>query len=444
MALAAAGLLLVFYFRLVPFQIVPEGGLAAVVARFTWQPLSIKDIPINLLIFVPFSFGLAGLLHHSGRSWPQVTGLTLLVVVALSLGIELVQVYIPQRVPSLADVVTNGLSAILGVLLYRLAVFGVRRAIVRYASPVSVGAVLAIYAGFVALFTTYLLWSVGLSAWARDYPLSLGNESDGSRPWVGTISRVVLLDRAVSPDEATALLAGRLPDDTLAGYDLTADTALTDQLSALPPLRPQPDSAVEPSETSDDGIALSADHWLTTGEPIALFNAAVRDAGQGFTLAGAFQSAQPRQRGPARIISVSADPTNRNITLGQQGRNLSIRLRTHSSGANGEKPEMRLPGFFASLRPEQVVLTYDPPLLRLYAANREPAAVSLAPGLALFQDFERSHSRHLSFPPDPHLYDYRYWALMVIPALLAAAVLIGIRDAAIGRMEIPPSVEARD
>lgn len=442
-ALVIAGLGVVLYLRLVPFDIVPGGGLAQVAARFTWQPLSIKDIPLNLLIFLPFSFGLAGLFYQSGRSWPQVTGLTVMIVLILSLGIELLQVYIPERVPSLTDVATNGLSAVLGVLLYRLAVFGVRRAIVRYASPVTVAAGLTIYAGFVALFTTYLLWSVGLSSWADDFPLNLGNEATDFRPWVGDISRVVLLDRAVSADEAAVLLAGRLPDETLAYYDLVGGD-LTDRLGVLPPLRWQPADPAPPNDEAS-GVAVSAEQWLTTGQPVVSFSAAVRDGEQDFTLAGDFRSAKERQRGPARIISISANPTNRNITLGQQGEDLSIRLRTPSGGANGEKPEMLIPDFFVPPAPHRVVVTYDAPQLYVYVDTPDRLyAVSLAPGLALFQDFERSQGWRLPFPADPHLYDYRYWALMIIPALLAAAILIGIRDAAIGRMVVPGSIEARD
>lgn len=441
-AVTIAGLAVVLYLRLVPFDVVLGGGLAQVTARFTWQPLSIKDVPLNLLIFVPFSFGLAGLLYQSGRSWPRVTGLTLLVVLALSLAIELLQVFIPERVPSLTDVATNGLSAILGVLLYRLAVFGVRRAIVRYASPVTVLAGLAIYGGFVALFTTYLLWSAGLSTWADDYPLNLGNEATDFRPWVGRISQVAFWDRAVSPEEAAELLGGDLPPNALAHYDLTGDD-LVDQLGVLPSLRWQPATLAPPSGA--DGVATSADQWLTTGQAVTPFSAAVRDGGHGFTLFGEFRNARERQRGPARIISISVDPTHRNLTLGQQREDLSIRLRTPSAGVNGEKPEMLIPNFFVPVGSHRVVITYDPPLLRIHVAGvAQPYAVSLAPGLALFQDFERSQGWRLPFPADPQLYNYRYWALMIIPALLSAAVLIGIRDAAIGRMVVPASIEARD
>lgn len=42
-----------------------------------------------------------------------------------------------------------------------------------------------------------------------------------------------------------------------------------------------------------------------------------------------------RQNGPARIVSLSADPNLRNFTLGQDGKRYEVRLRTTSTSANG-------------------------------------------------------------------------------------------------------------
>lgn len=437
-----AGLLFVLYFRLIPFDVDLSGGLPAMVARFTWQPLSIKDIPINLLIFIPFSFGVAGLLYQSGRPWPRVTWITVLIVLALSTAIEVLQVYIPQRVPSFSDIITNGLSAVLGVLFYRLAVFGLRRAIVRYASPVTVLAGLAVYAGFIALLTTYLFWSAGLSTWADAFPLTLGNENSDFRPWEGEIAEIVLLDRAVSATEAAELLAGNLPEDTLAAYQINGPAPYADQQGTLPPLQWQPDDTSTVAVPAT-GATVGAAQWLATDGSIAPFSSAAREAGA-FTMAGDFTAALERQRGPARIISVSADSGHRNITLGQQGDALSIRLRTPSSGVNGEKPEMIIPGFFLSPEPRRVIVTYDAPSLTVYTdAPATTHTVSLAPGLTFFQDFTQINRWLLGFPANPHLFDFRYWSLMIIPALLAAAILVGIRDAAIGRTIIP-AIEPRD
>ena len=42
----------------------------------------------------------------------------------------------------------------------------------------------------------------GLDTWDHTYPLILGNESTGDRPWLGRLVSVVIYDRALEPDEA--------------------------------------------------------------------------------------------------------------------------------------------------------------------------------------------------------------------------------------------------
>ncbi|MEZ4515521.1 MAG: hypothetical protein R3C44_01330 [Chloroflexota bacterium] len=339
------------------------------------------------------------------------------------------------------DITTNTLSAVLGVWLYRLAAFGFRRALVRYVTPVNVLIGLAVYGGVIALLTGYLLWSVGLSTWATGYPLTVGNENTDFRPWEGEVSQVTLLGRSVNQDEATELLAGSLPADMLASYHLEGPGPYPDQQGDLPALNWLPSSPTGMTDSSP--VVVGANQWLGTIEAITPFNTQALD-NSAFTIAGNFASLLEQQRGPARIISVSADKGHRNITMGQQGDALSIRLRTPSSGENGEKPEMIISGFFALLQPHQIVLTYDMPNLTIWVDQPDNRySVSLAPGLALFQDFSQTNRWLVDFPANPHLYDYRYWSLAIIPALLAAVILLALHDAEISRAEetTPQTVE---
>jgi hypothetical protein len=55
------------------------------------------------------------------------------------------------------------------------------------------------------------------------------------------------------------------------------------------------------------------------------------------------------QTGPARIFTVSRDPWNRNITLGQDADALVLRLRTQETDADGQ-PERVIPGVFTGAR----------------------------------------------------------------------------------------------
>lgn len=88
------------------------------------------------------------------------------------------------------------------------------------------------------------------------------------------------------------------------------------------------------------------------------------------TLQALITPANVSQRGPARIISFSSNPSRRNVTLGQEGDQLVLRLRTPRTGPNGVRPQVTL----GTLEPERtchVVATYRPGELTAYFSGRQ-------------------------------------------------------------------------
>lgn len=55
------------------------------------------------------------------------------------------------------------------------------------------------------------------------------------------------------------------------------------------------------------------------------------------------RSASDEQSGPTRIVTFSADGSERNATLGQEGRSLILRIRSPRAGPNGADLELELP-----------------------------------------------------------------------------------------------------
>ena len=76
------------------------------------------DIVVNLLLFVPFGFGLAVLGECMGVRPKTAIALTLVLGAALSLGVEVLQCWLPDRDPSLIDVAANSASSALGAALH--------------------------------------------------------------------------------------------------------------------------------------------------------------------------------------------------------------------------------------------------------------------------------------------------------------------------------------
>lgn len=100
------------------------------------------------------------------------------------------------------------------------------------------------------------------------------------------------------------------------------------------------------AELTDEGILELRPPSLvrTSGPPAWLEDVIAADA---FTLRLDARSAAPQQDGPARIVSVSWDVSRRNITLGQLGSGLALRLRHPGTDQQGQ-PQLIVPEVFAT------------------------------------------------------------------------------------------------
>jgi VanZ family protein len=89
-----------------------------------------------------------------------------------------------------------------------------------------------------------------------------------------------------------------------------------------------------------------------------------------------FRTYAPEQHGPARIFTISRDLHLRNLTLGQQGRDLVLRLRRPGSTANGT-PSYRLPEVLGGTGWHEVELVIAPGSLRVWADGEMVLAAPL-------------------------------------------------------------------
>ena len=65
-----------------------------------------------------------------------------------------------------------------------------------------------------------------------------------------------------------------------------------------------------------------------------------------------------KQSGPARIFTLSRSHSQRNFTIGQDGVDLTIRMRTMNTDGNG-MPEVRISGVFAKIQPVDIRVVVD-------------------------------------------------------------------------------------
>ena len=309
----------------------------------------------------------------------------------------------PARAPSLADVVANGLGALLGVGLFRAWAMGIGTALRRYATPLNLLIGLGIYLIGALFLTIYLYRSVRLSNWDTSFPLVVGNEAVGRRQWSGRVEWV-----SFSWPGDSYQLGGEYQFTGEAPFDFLGEPDAT-----LPPLVWREGPA---SPSGEQGVMIGPGEWLATETPFSDFSAGAR-AHNWFSMAVRAATSDPTQRGPARIVSISADAERRNVTLGQDKDALIIRLRTPAGGENGQKPELLVPGVFADERPRMITVSYRSSTVYVIVDSKK-YALSLAPGAAFFPGFANENRWPVVMGGNPHRYDWAYWGLVIGLAVL--------------------------
>jgi hypothetical protein len=336
---------------------------------------------LNLLLFVP----LGSFLHHEGRR--RTVSLLPIFVVAgtsaflISATVEGLQAFVPVRNSSLVDVMANTGGALLGVLADSWCGASVETILNSLRNRTSMAAtafLMAVFLGVTLAVSAALQSQTRLSNWSADYPLLIGNEGTGDRPWRGRVLALTMSDSASDLSsvrhfaESGALV---LRGATVAAFDLTGNPPFTDAVGALPNLE-----LTQPLDASDGSAGIDAHQWLVSDGPASGLARRLRRT-NAFSLLVQCATDSTDQDGPARIVSNSVSPWLRNFTLGQQGRDLVFRLRTPGTSRNGYPLELHVPGVFSDRNPRDILVTYDgATVLATAAQSNRVSRADLNPG----------------------------------------------------------------
>ncbi len=128
---------------------------------------------------------------------------------------------------------------------------------------------------------------------------------------------------------------GRVNDGLQALYDFASDEGneVRDRSGAKPPTNLKIENPQAVQRTAG-GLEVQGPTVIRTDEPPARFIDAIRKSGA-LTIEAWLQPAKTDQSGPARIVTLSRDANERNVTLGQDGRKFDVRLRTTKTSTNG-------------------------------------------------------------------------------------------------------------
>ena len=237
------------------------------------------DALLNVLLFVPFGFGLAEKLSAQGKSRAATLAATFGAGALLSYVIELLQSYIPMRDSGWEDVLTNSAGSVVGFVLFELW-GGVALSLLSETERVR-GAWLTLRRSVLILFLYFGLWlaisvplqrEIQLSNWRPDSLLVVGHTASGQfgSGWKGEVYRLELWDHAL-PDQFARSLTSKEPVDavgptSLAAYDFSGSPPFQDQRHFLPELSWTPQT---PVLTHSKTAVLDGKAWLTSRGPVS-------------------------------------------------------------------------------------------------------------------------------------------------------------------------------
>jgi hypothetical protein len=290
------------------------------------------DFVNNLILYMPLGIALGG------------TSLVRAFLFGLSLSTcaEVLQLGYVDRIPSFLDIASNTCGAVIGYVIASLLLrIGHDPRSLRLYRPIAITAIpLAILGTFTLLHHRP---PSDFSDWSPGFHLAAGNELTGDRPWSGTISELAIYPIAMPPSQVSDL----------------ADKSSMKWPTAVAVVGPMQPTAL----TTGSGRRL-----LSKQEELTLYQKLVNS--NQLTLLVRMQTNNLEQTGPARIVTYSLDPFNRNFTLGQIGNTLTFRLRTPGSGLNGVNPALYTGPVLSLNHSSLVAAVYDGRVSRLYVDGK--------------------------------------------------------------------------
>jgi hypothetical protein len=229
-----------------------------------------------------------------------------------------------------------------------------------------------------------------LSRWDGKFRLALANELSKDRAWLGTFHLVAVFDRALAPEEvernhAAGPRGHGAPSpapvhrrewredglQALYAFEEGGGT-LRDGSQAGEPLDLEVEDAAA-VQWNRGRLGVEAPVLISSRSPPARLIDAIKRS-KAFSVEAWITPAGSGQKGPARIITLSSGPSQRNFTLGQEGDSFEVRVRARGTDSNG-LPALRSPSGAVETRMTHIIFTRDAAgRAKLYLDGEEKAA----------------------------------------------------------------------
>ncbi|UCG50819.1 MAG: VanZ family protein [Candidatus Latescibacterota bacterium] len=333
------------------------------------------DFLLNLVLYVPVGIILC-------RYGCLISGLA---AAGLSILIECVQLFYPDRFTTSADVVANTLGAVVGCLIFGQVSHHTRRILESIELTRRVGGFLL---GVGLVFLVLVSFPRGPSDfrnWDPECRLLLGDELTGDRRFRGTVSKTVILRTCLDAE-----LVSRLSEENASALFVSGRLA---------------EDVIYTCESVGEFERVRGKPLLEGAHQKEFFDTLVQTGT--LTLLVWFRTDDLLQSGPTRIVSYSKSPRRQNFVLGQEGRNLVFRVLTPTTAPSGFTPQLETQRVLVDGRDTFVAATYDGRNARVYLDGRRIERLNL-----------RAHGRLSPFLADS--------GLPAVSALAGMLVSLGV------------------
>lgn len=375
----------------------------------------LRDDLLNILLFMPFGFGISQKYFEKRRSWASSAITSYISGFFLSYFIEFVQLYIPSRDSGWRDTITNSAGAAAGCLLFKLC----GPALVKVATHAENGTAalfsgrrsyftVPAYFGFWIAVSVGLQMQAGLSNWDPQGLLIVGGDPrEGSAAcWKGQLYRLEFWSRALQAKSAREIgRAPSAPPDVpapVASYDF-AQPPYRDSKGNLPDLMPAAGSA----QVDAHKLVLNGSALLLSTAPLTALIDEVKHNNQ-FAMRVVCQPSQI-EGVDARIVSIASRSGLVNMQIRQEGDELVFRFRSPLSVRHAYLA-WRIPEIFTADLTRDIIFSYDGAHLSVYVDGQEiPPAYQLGPGAGLARMIRSIKPREMAG------YEQIYYALVFFP-----------------------------
>ncbi len=308
--------------------------------------LDLIDFFLNIILFIPFGVLLFYIFRNFIQKHKAVLYIPVVLGILLSICIEVLQIF-TDRFTSFWDVISNMLGTVLGFQVMKNRY--IRHTIVTCISGIWSKRIfrlslLGMYIFFIFIILYYPYHRNTLENWNTSYHLLLGNEATFDRPWRGEIFSVALYNQRLSEDEVENLF--RL-DYESTSVNLRKGSGLV----LLYDFSEGSGNIIHDKMDTGSSVNLKAENitWIENLGIRLDSNSRVQSIKDTDKLINMLQSTSEMsieiwlrtldlaQTGPARILSLSINPDKRNFTLGQNDKDIHLRVRTPLTGLNGSK-----------------------------------------------------------------------------------------------------------